>query len=104
MPFYSADTNGYIVRIKLSPGASNNGFHGVFYGGNNIAHLKASVTVVPEKGKANKELISMLAKKLKIAKSSIDLISGETDHMKKLRLLVTPSAEFEKKLQDLVKE
>ena len=48
--------------------------------------MKISVVSVPEKGKANKELISWLAKRLKIAKSDIQLVSGEFDKYKKIQL------------------
>ena len=41
---------------------------------------------VPEKGKANKELISFLAKKLGLAKSQITIVGGETDRYKKIRI------------------
>ena len=66
--------------------------------------LKATVTVVPEKGKANKELIALLAKTLKIAKSKITLISGETDHFKKIYIETAPSPDFSDKLAALTKE
>ncbi len=48
--------------------------------------LKARVTAVPEKGKANKALIALVAKSLGIAKSSIDLVSGDTSRKKILRI------------------
>ena len=48
--------------------------------------LKARVTAVPEKGKANKALIVLIAKSLGIAKSSIDLVSGDTSRKKILRI------------------
>jgi uncharacterized protein (TIGR00251 family) len=53
---------------------------------NNDVFLKISVVSVPEKGKANKELITFLAKKLKIAKSDFEIISGELDKWKKIRI------------------
>lgn len=47
-------------------------------------YLKINIISVPEKGKANQELIGWLSKKLKIAKSDITIISGELDRYKKL--------------------
>ena len=57
---------------------------------------------MPEKGKANKELITFLAKKLKIAKSSIQIISGELDRWKKLA--ITAPSDLTGALQQLSEE
>ncbi len=57
---------------------------------------------MPEKGKANKELIAFLAKKLKIAKSSIKIISGELDRWKKLT--ITAPSDLTAALQQLSEE
>ena len=55
-------------------------------------YLKINIISVPEKGKANQELVNWLAKKLNIAKSDISIISGELDRLKKL-LITTNSSE-----------
>lgn len=47
-----------------------------------LKRLRASVTVVPEKGKANKALVKLLAKKLRLPKSAIRLIAGEQSRNK----------------------
>ena len=57
---------------------------------------------MPEKGKANKELIAFLAKKLKIAKSSLQIISGELDRWKKI--VITSQADLTGALQQLSEE
>jgi len=44
--------------------------------------LKVKVTVVPEKGKANKALLKVLSKYLKIPTRDIELIAGQTDRNK----------------------
>lgn len=104
MTFFTADNTGYFIRIKLAPGASFNGFKGVFCDEKNQVYLKGAVTVVPEKGKANKELIALLAKTLKVAKTQIKIVSGETDNYKKLYIEIPPSPEFSAKLAALLKE
>ncbi len=68
MTFFTADDKGYLLKIKLTPNSAQNGFKGVFCDEKGNVFLKGTVTVVPEKGKANKELIALLAKTLKIAK------------------------------------
>ncbi len=44
--------------------------------------LKIKVTIVPEKGKANKKIIEILAKQLKISKKNITIVSGEFNNNK----------------------
>ena len=89
MSFFEAETVGYVLRIKLAPGAAFNGFRGVF---------------CDEKGKANKALIELLSKTLKISRSQISLVSGETDHYKKIYINTVVSGEFSAKLSGLIKE
>lgn len=104
MTFFTADDKGYLLKIKLTPNSAQNGFKGVFCDEKGNVFLKGTVTVVPERGKANKELIALLAKTLKIAKSKIKIISGETDHFKKIYIETTPSLDFSNKLAALTKE
>ena len=44
--------------------------------------LKIKLQSAPEKGKANKELIELLARGLEISKSEVELIQGHTDAYK----------------------
>ena len=44
--------------------------------------LKIAVTAAPEKGRANKAVIALLAKRLKLPKSAIDIATGETSRTK----------------------
>ena len=46
--------------------------------------LRIAVTAAPEDGKANKAVIALLAKTLKVPKSAIDIASGETSRHKTL--------------------
>lgn len=63
---------------------------------NNQKALKASVTAAPEDGRANKALIALLAKELKVPKTSISLLSGETNRQKVI-LIEGDSAQLQKK-------
>ncbi|MBE7445221.1 MAG: DUF167 domain-containing protein [Planctomycetia bacterium] len=70
---------GVILSIRTQPGSSKNRIIGE-YGG----RLKLAVTAAPEKGKANKAIIELLADTLRIHESSIHIISGETSRDKRL--------------------
>ncbi len=78
-----------ILRVRLAPNSSCCKIGGIFVDPNGDEWLKISVISVPEKGKANHELIKLLAKELKIAKSQIEIIGGELDRYKKILLPIT---------------
>ena len=84
--FFTKNDNCYILRVRLAPNSSSCKTLGTTEDANGNVFLKISVISVPEKGKANKDLISFLSKKLKIAKSEIEIISGELDKWKKIRI------------------
>ena len=63
--------------------------------------IKINVISVPEKGKANQELINWFSKQLKIAKSQISIISGELDRYKKI-LITGEQQEIIAKLQNML--
>ncbi|NNH66163.1 DUF167 domain-containing protein [Rhizobium laguerreae] len=74
------------LAVRLTPNGGRDAVDGIEVDGEGEAFLKARVTSVPEKGKANKALILLIAKSLRIPKSSISLVSGETARKKILRI------------------
>lgn len=82
--YFEQTTQGIILRIRLQPNSSCCKVSGTFVMPDGTKYLKINIISIPEKGKANQELISWLAKKLDIAKSEISIISGELDRLKKL--------------------
>lgn len=71
--------SGVILSVRTQPGSSKNRIIGE-YGG----RLKLAVTAAPEKGKANKAVIELLANILHVTESSIHVISGESSRDKRL--------------------
>lgn len=57
-----------ILNVKVQPGAGRNEIAGMWQG-----MLKIKVNAQPEKGKANKQCIELLANKLGIAKNKIQM-------------------------------
>lgn len=70
-------SHSFMVKIKVIVSASRNIIAG-FYAGELIIKLCAQ----PEKGKANRELVSFLARELKIPKNRVTIVRGETSHHK----------------------
>jgi uncharacterized protein (TIGR00251 family) len=81
------------LAVRLSPNGGRDAIDGIEA---DEAFLKARVAAVPEKGKANKALILLIAQSLRIPKSSVSLISGDTARKKILRIDGDP--------EDLVKK
>ncbi|MDH4415269.1 MAG: DUF167 domain-containing protein [Rhizobium sp.] len=75
-----------LLAVRLTPNGGRDAFDGVEVTADGLAHLKARVTAVPEKGKANKALVALLSKALKLPKSTISVVSGETARQKILRI------------------
>lgn len=99
--FYESTPDGYILRIRVTPNASKCAVSGLFTDNQQQTYLKISLHATPEKGKANQELINFLSKLLKQSKSSFEILSGKTDHYKKIRLSTEPSNEIEEHLRQL---
>lgn len=83
---YSLVDSSIILSVKITPNASEQSIKGVVKSADGSDFLRISIVSVPEKGKANKELIKFLSKELDIAKSNIEIISGESNHFKKLKI------------------
>jgi uncharacterized protein (TIGR00251 family) len=89
------------LTVRLTPNASRDGVDGIEQAVDGDTFLKARVTAVPEDGKANKALIQLLAKWLRVPKSSISFVSGETARKKILRIDGDPE-DLKKKLDQLL--
>lgn len=57
-----------------------------------MVRLKARVRAVAEKNKANRALEKLIAKKLKMAKTAVRVVSGETSRSKIIRIDGNPGA------------
>lgn len=91
------------LSVRLTPNASRDAIEGAETGDDGECWLRARVTAVPENGKANKALIQLLAKWLRVPKSSISVISGETARKKILRIEGDPKdliEQFNQRLAD----
>jgi len=84
------------LAVRLTPNGGRDGIDGIETNANGEAHLKVRVSDMPEKGRANKALIALLAKRLSLPKSSISLVSGDTARQKILRIDGDPEDVIEK--------
>lgn len=81
--FAEFESKGTItLRVKVIPKSATNAIVGFL----DEETLKIRVAAVPEKGKANAELKSFLAEEFQVAKENVEIISGETDVVKLIRI------------------
>jgi len=71
--------DGTVLPIRAHAGARANALRGEQGG-----ELKVAVTQVAEKGKANKAILKQLGKKLKLPRSRLELIAGQSSTHKKI--------------------
>lgn len=69
--------NDIKIVLKVTPGSSRNEVAGLT---NGIWRIK--IAAPPDKGKANKELIDFLSKRLGLRKDSLVIVRGQTSHSK----------------------
>jgi uncharacterized protein (TIGR00251 family) len=85
-----------LIKVKIIPNSSKN----------DIVieedFIKVKVTAQPIENKANKALIEVISKKLKIPKTSIEIIKGLTSKEKTI-LIKTSNIEKQKEIKELFK-
>lgn len=86
MSFLKQELGRNLLYVKVTPNSSRTKISGKFIDEKNQKYLKVNLAAAPEDGKANEELIKFLAKLLKIPKSKIEIMRGETSRLKTLRV------------------
>lgn len=72
--------------MRLTPRGGMDALDGIDRDAAGRAFLKARVRAVPEKGAANAALEKLLAKRLGIAPSRVDIVAGATARLKTVRI------------------
>jgi uncharacterized protein (TIGR00251 family) len=76
---------GLTFSVFVQPRASKNEAAGVYRNA-----LKIRLTAPPVEGKANKQCTDFLAKSLKVPKSSVQIVSGQTGRNKQVKVACPP--------------
>lgn len=85
-PFLERRGNDVRLRVRLTPGARQEGFGDVHRDADGKAWLKASVRAVPEKGRANDALLDLLYRSTGIAVSRLSLAAGDLTRTKTVEI------------------
>lgn len=78
-----------IIAIRVTPRSSRPGIGGWRAGADGREELEVRVSAAPTDGEANAAVIKLLSKELKLPKSSIEIISGETGRHKRVALPIS---------------
>jgi uncharacterized protein len=78
---------GTRLRLRVKPGARKTAVTGVHGGA-----LKVSVAAPPEKGKANRAVVALLAKALGMPTSAVTIAAGDTSQDKVVHVALDPAA------------
>ena len=74
--------DGVIFKIKVQPGAAKSEIVGVKRNA-----LKIKINAPAVKGKANKALVEFLAGKLGVKNSGVEIITGHTTRLKRIKVI-----------------
>ncbi|WP_416899974.1 MAG: DUF167 domain-containing protein [Minwuia sp.] len=80
------------LDLKVAPGARQDAIEGWIADADGRRRLKVKVTAAPEKGKANKAVIKLIAKRLGVASGAVEVVQGETARLKTLQISGDPAA------------
>jgi len=94
--YFKIAGNDIIIKAKIVPGSSKNKIVGVY---NDT--IKIAVTAPPVEGKANKKCIAYLAKYFDVAKSKIEIISGQTSKNKLIKIYDISQKDFLDKIEKI---
>ena len=88
-PWLRQDREGFVLALHIQPGAKQTaivGLHG--------DALKIRLAAPPVDGKANAALIDYLAERLGIARSALEILSGQQARSKRVRIRAAFDAEW----------
>ncbi len=91
MSWFTETQEGVIVNVKAQPRSSKSGVDGLLGDA-----LKVRIHSAPVDGKANKEIIDVLAEHFSLSKSQIEFKGGETSKTKRLLLRGKKGSEMSK--------
>jgi uncharacterized protein len=81
--------DGFLLSVKATPKAAKNEILPYQVG---EPALRIKITTAPEDGKANAAIITLIAKKLGIAKSCLQMVQGEKSRQKVILIPKTTSS------------
>ncbi|MGI9414679.1 MAG: DUF167 family protein [Hyphomicrobiales bacterium] len=98
---YRVEGDGIRLSVRVTPKAGADAIGGLYRTDDGSVSLKLRVRAQPEKGKANKAVISLLAKALRCARSNLEVTAGLKDRTKTV-VIGGEAADLARRLDDLI--
>jgi uncharacterized protein (TIGR00251 family) len=86
-PPWSAAADGIVVTVRLTPKGGRDGIDGIETLADGSSVLKMRVRAAPHEGAANDALCRVLAKAVGVPFSRIEIVSGATSRIKRLKIM-----------------
>jgi uncharacterized protein (TIGR00251 family) len=87
---WTVTADGVLVTVRLTPKGGRDAIDGIEHLSDGQCVLKARVRAAPNEGEANAVLVSLLARTIRVAPRSIDLVSGAAARIKRLKIAGEP--------------
>ena len=75
---------GLVLTVRVTPKSSRDQVTGLHTAADGQVSLAVKVTASPDKGKANKAVIAVIAEWAGLPKSALSIVAGETDRHKSI--------------------
>ena len=98
LPWMRVSIDEVIIELTARPGASRRGVIGV-----TGDRLVVAINSPPDKGKANDELVEYLAREMRVPKSALLIVRGETSRRKTIRIVTHEPAKVAARLRQISK-
>lgn len=87
-------TGGATIRLRVKPGGRSDRLIGPFDGA-----LKLEVRAAPERGRANDAVVRLLADRLGLSRSGVEVVAGLTSHDKVVSIVGTAAGDVVSRLE-----
>ena len=79
-------TTGISIALRVTPRGGRDGVDGIEQLSDGRSVLKLRVRAVADGGEANRAVLALLAKSLRVPKASVSLLSGATSRLKQVAI------------------
>jgi uncharacterized protein (TIGR00251 family) len=83
---WAAAADGIVLTVRLTPKGGRDAIDGVEETSDGRAVLKVRVRAAPSGGEANDALVRLIAKALSVAPRAVNLVTGHTARLKRLKI------------------
>ena len=97
-PWMRVSIDEVIIEVTARPGSSRLGVTGV-----SSDRLVIAIHSRPDKGKANDELIEYLAREMRVPRSALLIVRGETSRRKTIRIVTHEPTKVASRLRQISK-